>query len=67
MPCNVDQPCFAYSVTSAITQKDKGNGYVTEPLKVRCVNGQLELRDLDENTLFDIVDGGARIDGADEG
>lgn len=24
-----------------------------------CVDGQLELRDLDENTLFDIVEGGA--------
>lgn len=27
-------------------------------LKLRCVDGQLELRDLDENTLFDIVEGG---------
>lgn len=30
------------------------------------VNGQLELRDLDENTLFDIVEGGA-ADGEDDG
>lgn len=28
-------------------------------LKLRCVDGQLELRDLDENTLFDLVEGGA--------
>lgn len=27
--------------------------------KLRCVDGQLELRDLDENTLFDLVEGGA--------
>lgn len=32
-------------------------------LKLRCVDGQLELRDLDENTLFDIVEGGFQ-DGA---
>lgn len=32
-------------------------------LKLRCVDGQLELRDLDENTLFDIVEGGVQ-DGA---
>lgn len=27
-------------------------------LKLRCVDGQLELRDLDENTIFDLVEGG---------
>ncbi len=59
MPHDVDQPYFAYSVTSAITQKDKDSGTVAEPLKLRRVDGQLELRDLDENTLFDIVEGGA--------
>ena len=48
---------FDYNVTSAITQKNK------EMLKLRCVDGQLELRDLDENTLFDIVEGGVH-DGA---
>ena len=35
-------------------------------LKLRCVDGQLELRDLDENTLFDIVEGGVQ-DGAQPG
>lgn len=45
---------FDYNVTSAITQKNKSNGEVKEMLK---------LRDLDENTLFDIVEGGVQ-DGA---
>jgi hypothetical protein len=54
---------FDYNVTSAITQKNKSNGEVKEMLKLRCVDGQLELRDLDENTLFDIVEGGVQ-DGA---
>ena len=39
------------------------NGAVAEQLKLRKVDGQLELRDLDENTLFDIVEGGVQ-DGA---
>lgn len=43
---------FDYNFTSAITQKNKSNGEVKEMLKLRCVDGQLELRDLDENTLF---------------
>ena len=60
---DVDQPYFAYSCTSSITQKDKVSGAVDEQLKLRKVNGQLELRDLDENTLFDIVEGGVQ-DGA---
>ena len=42
------------------------NGEVKEMLKLRCVDGQLELRDLDENTLFDIVEGGVQ-DGAQPG
>ena len=54
---DVDQPYFAYSCTSSITQKDKVSGAVAE---------QLELRDLDENTLFDIVEGGVQ-DGAQPG
>ena len=54
---------FDYNVTSAITQKNKSNGEVKEMLKLRCVDGQLELRDLDENTLFDLVEGGVQ-DGA---
>lgn len=36
---------------------------MAEQLKLRKVDGQLELRDLDENTLFDIVEGGVQ-DGA---
>lgn len=51
------------NVTSAITQKDKSSGEVKQQLKLRRVDGQLELRDLDENTLFDIVEGGVQ-DGA---
>ena len=43
-----------------ITQKDKVSGTVAEQLKLRKVDGQLELRDLDENTLFDIVEGGVQ-------
>lgn len=58
-----NKPHFDYNVTSAITQKNKSNGEVKEMLKLRCVDGQLELRDLDENTLFDIVEGGVQ-DGA---
>ena len=54
---------FDYNVSSAVTQKSKSNGEVKEMLKLRCVDGQLELRDLDENTLFDIVEGGVQ-DGA---
>lgn len=54
---------FDYNVTSSITQKNKSNGEVKEMLKLRCVDGQLELRDLDENTLFDIMEGGVQ-DGA---
>ena len=50
-------------MTSAITQKDKSSGEVKQQLKLRRVDGQLELRDLDENTLFDIVEGGVQ-DGA---
>lgn len=50
---------FDYNVSSAVTQKSKSNGEVKEMLKLRCVDGQLELRDLDENTLFDLVEGGA--------
>lgn len=38
-------------------------GEVKQQLKLRRVDGQLELRDLDENTLFDIVEGGVQ-DGA---
>ena len=49
---------FDYNVTSAITQKNKSHGDVKEMLKLRCVDGQLELRDLDENTIFDLVEGG---------
>lgn len=63
MPYTVDKPYFEYNVASAITQKDKSSGEVKEQLKLRRVDGQLELRDLDENTLFDIVEGGVR-DGA---
>ena len=50
---------FDYNVSSAVTQKSKSNGEDKEMLKLRCVDGQLELRDLDENTLFDLVEGGA--------
>lgn len=39
---------------------------MAEQLKLRKVDGQLELRDLDENTLFDIVEGGVQ-DGAQPG
>lgn len=46
-----------------LRRKNKSNGEVKEILKLRCVDGQLELRDLDENTLFDIVEGGVQ-DGA---
>ena len=59
----INKTHFDYNVTSAITQKNKSNGEVKEMLKLRCVDGQLELRDLDENTLFDIVEGGFQ-DGA---
>lgn len=51
---------FDYNVTSVITQKNKSNGEFKEMLKLRCVDGQLELRDLDENTLFDLVEGGEK-------
>lgn len=54
---------FDYNVSSSITQKDKSCGEVKQQLKLRRVDGQLELRDLDENTLFDIVEGGVQ-DGA---
>lgn len=59
----IDKVYFNYNCTSAITQKSKSDGTVAEPLKLREVNGQLELRDLGENTLFDIVEGGVQ-DGA---
>ncbi len=48
---------FDYNVSSAVTQKSKSNGEVADMLKLRVVDGQLELRDLDENTLFDLVEG----------
>ena len=46
---------FDYNVSSAVTQKSKSNGEVADMLKLRVVDGQLELRDLDENTIFDLV------------
>ena len=48
---------FDYNVSSAVTQKSKSNGEVADMLKLRVVDGQRELRDLDENTLFDLVEG----------
>lgn len=48
---------FDYNVSSAVTQKSKSDGEVTDMLKLRVVDGQLELRDLDENTIFDLVEG----------
>ena len=48
---------FDYNVSSAVTQKSKSNGEVADMLKLRVVDGQLELRDLDENTIVDLVDG----------
>lgn len=48
---------FDYNVSSAVTQKSKSNGEVADMLKLRVVDGQLELRDLDENTIFDLVEG----------
>lgn len=58
VPHLISKPYFEYNVASAITQKDKSGGEVKQQLKLRRVDGQLELRDLDENTLFDIVEGG---------
>lgn len=63
IPYSISQPYFEYNVASSITQKDKSCGEVKQQLKLRRVDGQLELRDLDENTLFDIVEGGVQ-DGA---
>lgn len=48
---------FDYNVSSAVTQKSKSNGEVADMLKLRVVDGQLELRDLDENKIFDLVEG----------
>ena len=48
---------FDYNVSSAVTQKSKSNGEVADMLRLRVVDGQLELRDLDENTIFDLVEG----------
>lgn len=48
---------FDYNVSSTVTQKSKSNGEVANMLKLRVVDGQLELRDLDENTIFDLVEG----------
>ncbi len=45
---------FDYNVSSAVTQKSKSNGEVADMLKLRVVDGQLELRDLDENTILDL-------------
>ena len=45
---------FDYNVSSAVTQKSKSNGEVVNMLRLRVIDGQLELRDLDENTLFDM-------------
>ena len=45
---------FDYNVSSAVTQKSKSNGEVADMLRLRIIDGQLELRDLDENTLFDM-------------
>lgn len=45
---------FDYNVSSAVTQKSKSNGEVANMLRLRVIDGQLELRDLDENTLFDM-------------
>ena len=59
VPHSYEKPHFEYNIFSAITQKDKSGGEVKEQLKLRRVDGQLELRDLDENTLFDMVEGGA--------
>ncbi len=59
IPHSINKPYFEYNVASSITQKDKSCGEVKQQLKLRRVDGQLELRDLDENTLFDIVEGGA--------
>ena len=47
---------FDYNVSSAVTQKSKSNGEVADMLKLRVVDGQLELRDMDENTIFDLVE-----------
>lgn len=47
---------FDYNVSSSVMQKSKSNGEVADMLKVRVVDGQLELRDLDENTIFDLVE-----------
>lgn len=63
IPHSISKPYFEYNVASSITQKDKSCGEVKQQLKLRRVDGQLELRDLDENTLFDIVEGGVQ-DGA---
>ena len=60
IPHSISNPYFEYNVTSANTQKDNSIGEVKQQLKLRRVDGQLELRDLDENTLFDIVEGGEK-------
>ena len=52
---DTDKTHFDYSVSSTVTQKSKSNGEVADMLKLRVVDGQLELRDLDENTIFDLV------------
>jgi hypothetical protein len=58
IPHSINKPYFEYNVASSITQKDKSCGEVKQQLKLRRVDGQLELRDLDENTIFDLVEGG---------
>ena len=54
---DVNKTYIDYNVSSAVTQKSKSSGSVADALKLRVVDGQLELRDLDENTLFDMVEG----------
>lgn len=50
------QPVFDCTCTSAITQKSKDAAAIRHDLKLRVADGQLELRDLDENTLYDMAE-----------
>lgn len=50
----VVRPAFDCTSASTIAQKSKISTPIERELKLRVIDGQLELRDLDENTLFDM-------------
>lgn len=50
----VVRPVFDCTSTSTIAQKSKISTPIERELKLRIIDGQMELRDLDENTLFDM-------------